>query len=99
MFVSESTEMSSSFSGLEITLFYGGVQFVLLLILAISIHFNAKKQGEDLSCHKFFRRLWDLRGIYTPLVVHIYDTATGMCTIKQLRDIFTHDTIDIYIIQ
>ena len=65
-------------SGAVVTIVYGCAQFVLLFILAIMIFLGAKEANEKLSIRKFFLKLWKLRGVYTPLIVHIYDTATDI---------------------
>ena len=51
---------------------------LLGLLLAVSLFAFSKKVGEKLSCKHFWYRLWKMRGVYTPLVIHIYDTATDI---------------------
>ena len=64
-------------SGLTITLIYASVHLLLVIILAVVIQYKAAKDGSKLSIRKLMKRVWHLRGILTPLIVHIYDTATG----------------------
>ena len=61
-----------------ISLVYGGCHVILLLILAFKIYYQTKKANKSLSMKGYFWALWKDRGVYTPLIVHIYDTATGM---------------------
>ena len=67
-----------SISGLLITLLYGTVQLVLAIALAISIYVYCRKKGEKLKFIKFLYHVWKLRGVFTPLVIHIYDTSTDI---------------------
>ena len=68
----------SEFSGSIVTLIYSACNFVLLCVLAIAVYIVGKKTGDKLSFIKFVRRLWSLRGIYSVLIIHIYDSATDI---------------------
>ena len=61
-----------------VTIAYASSHFLLALILAIVIYVLAKKKGENLSVRRFLLRVWKMRGVYTPLMIHIYDTATDI---------------------
>ena len=61
-----------------VTIGYASSHLLLALILAIVIYVLAKKKGENLSIRRFLLRVWKMRGIYTPLIIHIYDTATDI---------------------
>ena len=65
-------------SGLEVTIIYGAAQLVIALSVAIGIYLHALKQGEKLKFTKFAQRVWKLRGVFTPLLIHIYDTSTDI---------------------
>lgn len=65
-------------TGLTVTLVYALSYLVLALLLAYLIHCQAKESGENLGTRKFLWRLWKMRGVYGPLLIHIYDTATDV---------------------
>lgn len=65
-------------SGLYITIVYGSAQLSLAFILGIITYISMKNAGEKFKCHKFLSRFWKMRGIYMPVIVHIYDTATDV---------------------
>ena len=64
--------------GLYVTIVYGSAHLILGLILAFTLFRLTKRSGESLQCKDFFYRLWKMRGVYTPLIIHIYDTATDI---------------------
>ena len=64
--------------GLNITLIYGSAQLVLGVVLALVLFIVSKQTGKSLKCQDFLIRLWKMRGVYTPLIIHIYDTATDI---------------------
>eukprot|EP01084_Bolivina_argentea_P172221 298338_1 len=65
-------------TGMFISIVYGFSHLLLLLILAIHIYLNSRKESQKLSIKHFILDLWKERGIYTPLLIHIYDTATDV---------------------
>eukprot|EP01084_Bolivina_argentea_P186340 321225_1 len=70
-------------TGMTIALAYGATHLILLLILAIHIYLQSRKQGDPLTIRHFFIALWAERGIYAPLLIHIYDTATDLGVIYE----------------
>lgn len=69
---------TSEFSGSILALIYGGVYFLLILILAAYILRVSKQHGDNLSPLKFLTILWQMRGVFGPIIVHLYDTATDI---------------------
>ena len=84
--------MASLSTGALISIVYGGIHVILMMILAVKIFWKAsQKNDESLSFNKFVLALWRQRGIYAPLLVHIYDTATGMSGLRTCRnDVMFH---------
>ena len=68
-------------TGLEITCIYGASHIVLLLLLALKLYWKSKNEGEKLSLSGYFYAIWKDREIYASVLVHIYDTATGIVNI------------------
>ena len=64
-------------TGLYVSIMYGLLQCVVAILLSVIIFISTKRAGEAVRCSTFFTRLWEMRGVYAPLIVHIYDTATG----------------------
>ena len=71
-------EYEAAFSGLALTCIYGGSYVLLMLLLALKIYLDKKKSGEKYSTWGFFKAMWEDRAEYGALLVHIYDTATGI---------------------
>ena len=65
-------------SGLIISALFASFNFILLVVLSLVIHLHAKNSGESLKFSKFCDRLSKMRGVFVPLIVHIYDTATDI---------------------
>eukprot|EP01084_Bolivina_argentea_P231814 390825_1 len=74
----DDTETKSLFNGTFVSIMYGGSHIVLLLILAFRIYWVTRASGDSLSFRKYLLTLWNDRAIYTPLLIHIYDTATDV---------------------
>ena len=77
--------------GLHLTLIYGSIQLVLGLILAFALFVISKRGGESLKCKDFFYRLWKMRGVYAPLIIHIYDTATDIGVLYEWYQLSQHE--------
>eukprot|EP01083_Nonionella_stella_P102688 292298_1 len=71
-------EVDGVTTGMSIAIGYGVCHCVLLILLAIRIYVESRKAGQPLSLRHFAINLWKERGIYTPLLIHIYDTATDL---------------------
>eukprot|EP01083_Nonionella_stella_P075744 206014_1 len=65
-------------TGIIITIMYGTCQLVLLFILSIRIYYISRKSNDKASIQKFAYSVWKQRGIYSPVIIHIYDTATDI---------------------
>ena len=61
--------------GLVVTAIYAGCYILLLLFLAFKIY---RDKGGSLTPWGYIAAIWKDRAIYAPLIVHIYDTATGL---------------------
>lgn len=71
------TESSQSMANaLWVTVVYACANLFLSIVLAIGIYIYSKKSAEQFKFFKFLTRLWKLRGVFTPLIIHIYDTST-----------------------
>ena len=68
----------SSNGGLYITIVYGSCHLLISLGVAILIYVTSRRAEERLSFAKFLVRVWKLRGVFTPLIIHIYDTSTDI---------------------
>eukprot|EP01083_Nonionella_stella_P104523 299674_1 len=69
---------SDSGTGIIISIVYGTCHLILLLILCIKMYHNSMKANDKISIRKFAWSLWKQRGIYSPVIIHIYDTATDI---------------------
>ena len=78
-------------SGLVVTLIYAGTHCLLVMVLAAVIQYKEIIDDNKLSVRKLMKRVWDLRGVFTPLIVHIYDTATGTAIVILLT-LFAYDS-------
>eukprot|EP01083_Nonionella_stella_P035421 96644_1 len=65
-------------TGMDIAIGYGVCHCILLVMLAIRIYVESRKAGQPMSIRHFAINIWKERGIYTPLLIHIYDTATDL---------------------
>eukprot|EP01083_Nonionella_stella_P125865 380770_1 len=65
-------------TGVIISIVYGTCQIVLLLMLCLRIYYISRKSNDKLSIQKFAYSVWKPRGIYSPVIIHIYDTATDI---------------------
>ena len=63
-------------SGTTATILYGSSQLFVALLCAVYLAY--KTRGSKIGCKNFVHDVWKMRGIFTPLIVHIYDTATGL---------------------
>eukprot|EP01083_Nonionella_stella_P210962 763255_1 len=74
----ETMSDSDSGTGIIISIVYGTCHLILLLILCIKMYHNSMKANDKISIRKFAWSLWKQRGIYSPVIIHIYDTATDI---------------------
>ena len=70
-------------AGLIVTALYGSTHVLVALVLAVVIFMTARMDGEKLKVRHFFYRLWRMRSVYTPLIIHIYDTSTDIGVIYE----------------
>ena len=62
-------------TGTIFSLAYGGAQLIVLICLAIKIHFEFKKKDKECTVKEFGLNLWADRSVYGNVLVHIYDTG------------------------
>eukprot|EP01084_Bolivina_argentea_P224800 380051_1 len=65
-------------TGLALSVIYGCTHLLLVIILAVYIYISSQKSNDNTSLKNFILDLWKLRGVYSPLLIHIYDTATDI---------------------
>eukprot|EP01084_Bolivina_argentea_P052490 96434_1 len=65
-------------TGFMITIIYGSSQMFLLLLLAIKVYYVSKKDSDKTTCKRMMYSVWKERGVYSPVIIHIYDTATDI---------------------
>eukprot|EP01084_Bolivina_argentea_P217138 368742_1 len=53
---------------------YFSLYAMLVMFIAITVQMNKNYQG----CKGFFKKIWQMRGIYGAVLVHLYDTATDI---------------------
>ena len=86
---------SDSESGLStrmvVTLVYGGCHILLLLTLAFRIYYQTKKEEKSMSLSGYFWALWKDRAVYSPLIIHIYDTATDIGVLYEWYDLALYE--------
>eukprot|EP01084_Bolivina_argentea_P052488 96430_1 len=65
-------------TGFLITIVYGSSQMFLLLLVAIKVYYVSRKDSDKVSCKSMMYSIWKERGVYSPVIIHIYDTATDI---------------------
>ena len=88
----DDTNLQSGLStGMLISIVYGGSHVILLLILAARIYYQTKKENKSLSLSGYFWAIWKDRGVYSPLIIHIYDTATDVGVLYEWYDLALYE--------
>ena len=65
--------MTSSWSTVA-TIVYVSCYVVLLLFISCC----TREDSKNLSKSKWLSQIWNTRGLYSPILVHIYDTSTDI---------------------
>eukprot|EP01083_Nonionella_stella_P048656 129952_1 len=88
----EPFKQNSIVTGMGVAIGYGIAHGILVLMLATRLFYESRKdQNQKLSIRHFFLDLWKERGIYTPLLIHIYDTATDLGVLYEWRQLADYE--------